>query len=80
MINGTVQITGPIAPTSSGDTYPTHDQQYGLDGLRNVSSLAERNAIDNNRRRTGMVVGVTLSGVTTHYKLNEEPWTGGDSD
>jgi hypothetical protein len=77
-IAGTVQITGLMAPTFSGDTYPVTDTFYGLDGLRNVGTTTERNAIPADRRRAGMMVG--LSGGTKYYKLREEPWVFDDTD
>jgi hypothetical protein len=77
-IAGTVQITGLMAPTFSGDTYPVTDTFYGLDGLRNVGTTVERNAIPGDRRRAGMMVG--LSGGTKYYKLREEPWVYDDTD
>jgi len=78
MIDGTVQLTGPIAPTSSGDTYPTHDAKYGIDGFRNVDTIDDLNNISTDRRRAGMIVGV--SGGTYYYKLNNEPWNGDITD
>ena len=82
-IPGTVTVTGVIAPTVTGDTYPVTDAIYGLDGLRNVTSIALRNQIPNQRRRAGMVVGVDSTGTTdttTYWMLLPEPWTGTDSD
>lgn len=74
-IFGSVQITGFIAPTYSGDTYPTHDAFYGRDGLRNVDVESDLNSITQLRRRAGMIVGV--SGGTKHYRLLPEGtgWT-----
>jgi hypothetical protein len=72
-IFGSVQITGFIAPTYSGDTYATHDAYYGRDGLRNVDTESELDSITDLRRRAGMIVGV--SGGTKHYRLLPEPWS-----
>ena len=72
-IYGSVQITGFIAPTYSGDTYATHDAYYGRDGLRNVDTESELDEITALRRRAGMIVGV--SGGTKHYRLLPEPWS-----
>lgn len=72
-IFGSVQITGFIAPTSSGDTYATHDAYYGRDGLRNVDLESDLNGITSLRRKAGMIVGV--SGGTKHYRLLPEPWS-----
>lgn len=64
---GGVQITGFLSPTASGDTYATHDAFYGRDGLRNVDLLNDLNNIPEDRRRSGMIVGV--SGGTEYYRL-----------
>jgi hypothetical protein len=79
-IPGTVTLTGPIAPTSTADTYPVFDAFYGLDGLRNVSGTTERNAISIDRRRQGMIVGVQSTTGTTYWSLNPPPWNSTDSD
>jgi hypothetical protein len=71
-IPGTIQITGLFAPTSSGDTYAITDTQYGKDGLRNIELLSALNSIPEDRRKAGMIVGV--SGGTKYYALNNEPW------
>jgi hypothetical protein len=72
-IFGSVQITGFIAPTYSGDTYATHDAYFGRDGLRNVDVESELDGITDLRRRAGMIVGV--SGGTAHYRLLPAPWS-----
>jgi hypothetical protein len=72
-IFGSVQITGFIAPSYSGDTYATHDAYYGRDGLRNVDTESDLDGITDLRRRAGMIVGV--SGGTAHYRLLPEPWS-----
>ena len=77
-IYGSVQITGFIDPTYSGDTYATHDAYYGRDGLRNVDTESELDEITALRRRAGMIVGV--SGGTKHYRLLPEPWSFAFSD
>lgn len=69
---GGVGIMGFISPKDTNDTYAVIDPLYGIDGLRNVSSQIELDTITPERRRTGMVVGI--SG-TTYYKLKPEPWT-----
>jgi len=73
---GSIPVTGFLAPTDTQDTYPVIDPLFGIDGLRNVSSTTERDAIPNDRRRTGMVVGVNGS----YYKLLPGPWVGSSSD
>jgi len=69
-LDGSVQITGFIGPTWSGDTYATHDAYFGRDGLRNVDTEGDLNLITGLRRRSGMIVGV--SGGTKHYRLLPE--------
>lgn len=55
-IPGSIPIGGFIAPTSSEDTYAVIDPIYGIDGLRSVANLTERNNITDSRRRVGMIV------------------------
>ncbi len=77
-LEGGVQITGFISPTSSGDTYATHDALYGRDGLRNIDLLSDLDNISADRRRAGMIVGVGgFSGLSNHYTLLPEGtgWT-----
>ncbi len=71
-----IPVSGLIGPIYSGDTYPVIDPIYGIDGLRNVSTLSEMYNIPVERRRAGMLVGV---GGTTYYKLKASPWTLGSS-
>jgi hypothetical protein len=77
-LSGGVEIIGFISPTDTTDTYPVIDTLYGIDGLRNVNNLTQLNAIPNQRRRSGMLVGV--SGGTEYYKLNSPPWSGTTDD
>lgn len=81
-IPGTVPVGGVLAPTAITDEYPVTDPSYAIDGLRNVNSFAERNAIPSLRRRAGMLVGITIGspGETVYYKLLPEPWSYDDSD
>lgn len=65
--NGSVAVTGFIAPTDTQDTYPTHDSVLGRGGLREVQTIAERNAISADRRRVGMLVYVKED--TNYYAL-----------
>lgn len=77
-LSGGVEVTGFISPTDTTDTYPVIDTLYGIDGLRNVDNLTQLNSIPNERRRPGMLVGV--SGGTQYYKLNPSPWSGTTDD
>ena len=76
--SGGVEVLGFISPTDPMDLYPVIDPLYGIDGFRNVDTITELNNIPNLRRRAGMVVGV--SGGTTYYQLNPEPWNGTITD
>ena len=55
-IPNSVPLTGVIAPTDSADRFPVTDPIYGIDGLRCVSTSAERDAIPDERKRHGMLV------------------------
>lgn len=57
-IPGSVPFTGLVAPTDTTDTYPVVDPLYGIDGLRSVPTMVERDAITPQRRRFGMIVFV----------------------
>lgn len=63
---GTV-IIAPITPTSTEDQYPTHIDSYQQGGMRVVQTLAERDAIPNERRKDGMLVFVVSE--DTNYRL-----------
>jgi len=57
-ITGGVPLGGFISPTDSADTFPVTNPTYGLGGLRNVGSTADREAIPAQRREQGMMVYV----------------------
>lgn len=57
-IQGTVQVAGPVAPTSHSDVYATHHAEWGKGGHRTVQSLTDRDAITTERREEGMTVFV----------------------
>lgn len=78
-IPGTIPVTGPLAPTDPSDNYPVTDARYGIDGLRNVDTFADRNAIPELRRRAGMLVGVAEDSDNI-YRLLPAPWNYDDSD
>jgi hypothetical protein len=77
-IPGTVQVTGPIAPTSLGDTYPSHEAIFGLGGLRTVAAPTGLNAIPDARREQGMIAFTQSDG--NYWQLNAGPWTGTSAD
>ena len=71
---GGIGIMGYISPMDTDDTYAVIDPLYGIDGLRNVDTISELNAITFERRRSGMIVGV--NGGELYYKLKDITWTG----
>lgn len=77
-IPGTIPLSGTLAPFGLTDTYPITDAVYGIDGLRNVADNTERNAIPDERRREGMIVGT--QGTSSYWRLKASPWVGDDTD
>ena len=71
-IVGGIGVMGFISPKNTNDTYAVIDPLYGIDGLRNVSSLDDLNSITIERRRPGMIVGVDDGSI--YYKLKPSPW------
>lgn len=71
-LQGTIVAAG-IVPTSSEDTYPTHDSKYGAGGWREVATVSERNNIPRDRMREGMVVYVVAT--TKNYQLSTKGQT-----
>ena len=49
-------VADKIVPTDSQDTFPTHDEEYGLGGFRTVFDLSHRDLISMDRRKEGMLV------------------------
>jgi hypothetical protein len=80
-----IPVSGLLSPISTSDNYPIIDPTFGIDGLRNVSSTQSMYDIPLERRRAGMVVGVSdnVSGDVTYFKLkpqiNGVTWSIGDS-
>ena len=58
-IKGTVLVSGQIAPSHENDLYPTHEDIFGKGGYMTCGTIAERNAISDERRKEGMAVYVT---------------------
>ena len=67
---GGVGIMGFISPMDTRDSYAVIDPMYGIDGLRNVESIADLNKIPLARRRSGMIVGV--NGGEQYFKLKKK--------
>lgn len=64
-IPGTQTVAAAIAPSSTGDLYPTHIDTYGLGGFRSVTTVGSDNPatatqlnaqVSEERRKTGMLV------------------------
>jgi len=74
-IPGTIQITGTLSPTSTGDTYAILEDVYMKGGLRTLSGISNMYLIPEDRRKLGMIVGI-MSGTTsgcTFWILNDNP-------
>lgn len=66
-----IPVTGLLTTVYPSDTYPVIDALQSIDGLRNVDSVLDMYNIPLERRRGGMVVGVSNYGDNTvdYYKL-----------
>ena len=65
-IAGTNLAAG-IAPFTTEDSYATHYAEYGKGGWHSVATIADRDAVPEQRRETGMVVFVQAD--NTPYRL-----------
>jgi len=74
-IPNTVPITGPIAPTAVGDTYPSHTEEYGRGGYRSVADNTERDNIPAGRRSAGMLVYVIGDAIAYRLGIDLTTWT-----
>lgn len=70
---GGVGIMGVLTPMDSRDDYAVTDPVYGVDGLRNVSTVNDLHTVSLTRRRPGMIVGV--NGGEHYYKLKDVDWS-----
>ena len=64
-------VAALIVPFTDQDSYATHDAKYGKGGFRSVQTIAERDAIPDERKEIGMVVYVYT--IQLNYR-----WTGTD--
>lgn len=60
-IPGTVPVTGPVAPTSLLDEYPSHIADYGKGGYVSVALFTDLDLIPSLRRTEGMMVRVNAT-------------------
>jgi hypothetical protein len=58
VIPNSINVSNPIAPNFTDDTFALFDPIYGIGGLREVANLTERNNISAERLRVGMLVYV----------------------
>lgn len=69
-----IPVSGLVTPILPTDNYPVIDPVFGIDGLRNLSSLTEMTQIPLEKRRAGMVVGVpnNINNTVEYYKLKPQ--------
>lgn len=68
-------VSAPVVPFDTADTFPTHDAQYGKGGYRSVATAALRDAIPDARKTEGMRVRVTAD--PTPSNNGDWDWFGG---
>jgi len=73
-IRGT-NVLAPVVPFDTTDTYPSHVAAYGKGGYRSVADIAERDAIPQLRRESGMLVLTLSSGIVWRLNDNLNTWT-----
>jgi len=54
-------VSAPIVPQTSADTYPTHDSRWGRGGWKAASTIADRDAIPLERLEDGAIVYVVAT-------------------
>lgn len=73
LTNGVV-VGANLTPTDQRDTFPTHLDIYGRGGYKAVQSIAERDAIPDDRLSIGCEVRVTdAAGSTVYYLKSISP-------
>lgn len=72
-ISGT-NVSAPVVPFDTADSYPTHDAAYGKGGFRSVATISDRDAIPATRKTVGMRVVVTAD--TDSSNNGEWEWNG----
>jgi len=63
-----VKVTGSIVPNALTDGYPTHTDIYGKGGFMSVADVTARNAINELRRKVGMLVYVVADDILYQLK------------
>ena len=74
LLKGT-NIGAPIVPGSVNDSFPTHNEKYGLGGYRSVEDVEERNSIPFQRRKEGMIVRTNVDNKEWILSKDLETWT-----
>lgn len=80
-------VSSPLAPNDTADTFGTHKAVYGVGGHRSVADHTARDAITTDRREEGMTVYTANDGKTWQLGSDLTTWTefgagggGGSSD
>ncbi|HHA18291.1 MAG TPA: hypothetical protein ENK70_01120 [Methylophaga sp.] len=71
-IQGTIPLSGKLAPTDDQDNFAITEDTYNQGGHRTVGTIAERNNIPTERKKEGMLVFVISDSVT--YQLINGFW------
>ena len=67
-------VTAPILPGHTGDSFPSHIDIYGKGGYRSVSGIAQLYNIPENRRSLGMLVYTQDSGRFWALSTGSQNW------
>jgi len=73
-IRGT-NVLAPVVPFDTTDAHASHEARYGKGGYRSVADIAERDAIPQLRRESGMLVCVLTDGKVWKLGDNLTTWT-----
>jgi len=75
---GSIPLTSSIGTTGESDTFATHLAELGRGGIRTVQTIADRDAITEDRREFGMLVVVEENATT--YQLQNTALGGINDD
>lgn len=67
-------VAAPVVPFADTDIYATHDEAYGCGGYRSVTSVKERDAIPEQRRKAGMLVKVLEEDIVYELEADLKSW------